>query len=78
MIKKAAKIQSAAKDQIKNTVATLTKEQAMEIAKKKMVDLNCYDEQAALRSIAGTCKQMGVKIKDVDLCPIQTAKGVKK
>lgn len=69
MLKKAAKIQTAGKNQLTDTVATITKEQALEIARYKLPDLNAYDEEAALRMIAGTAKQMGIKIKDVDLTP---------
>lgn len=69
MLKKAAKIQTAGKNQLTDTVATITKEQALEIARYKMPDLNAYDEEMALRMIAGTAKQMGIKIKDVDLTP---------
>lgn len=69
MLKKTAKIQTAGKNQLTDTVATITKEQALEIARYKMPDLNAYDEEMALRMIAGTAKQMGIKIKDVDLTP---------
>ncbi|MDR0856824.1 MAG: 50S ribosomal protein L11 [Mycoplasmataceae bacterium] len=69
MIKKAAKIETAGHNQLTDTVATISKEQALEIARYKMPDLNAYDEEMALRMIAGTAKQMGVKIKDVDLTP---------
>ncbi len=69
MLKKAAKIQKAGKNQLTDVVATITKEQALEIARYKMPDLNAYDEEMALRMIAGTAKQMGIKIKDVDLTP---------
>ncbi|MDE7433533.1 MAG: 50S ribosomal protein L11 [Mycoplasmoidaceae bacterium] len=71
MLKKAAKIQTAGKNQLTDTVATITKEQALEIARYKLPDLNAYDEEAALRMIAGTAKQMGIKIKDVDLTPVK-------
>ncbi|MDR2568033.1 MAG: 50S ribosomal protein L11 [Mycoplasmataceae bacterium] len=66
MIKKAAKIQTAGKNQITDVAATITEAQAREIAKAKLVDLNAYDEDAALHCIAGTAKQMGVKITGVD------------
>ncbi|MDR2654111.1 MAG: 50S ribosomal protein L11 [Mycoplasmataceae bacterium] len=66
MIKKAAKIKTAGKNQKTDTAATITKEQALDIAKKKMLDLNAYDEEHALRMIAGTAKQMGVKITGVN------------
>jgi len=69
MLKKAAKIQTAGKNQITDNVATISKDKAMEIAKAKLVDMNAYDEEMALRMIAGTAKQMGIKIQGVDLTP---------
>lgn len=74
MLKKIAKLNKGGKNQLTDTVATITKEQALEVAKYKMPDLNAYDEEMALRMIAGTAKQMGIKIKDVDLTPKKTAK----
>lgn len=69
MLKKIAKIETAGKNQLTDHVATITKAQALEIAKYKMPDLNAYDEEMALRMIAGTAKQMGIKIEGVDLTP---------
>jgi len=66
MLKKAAKIQTAGKNQKTDKVATISKEKALEIAKAKMVDMNAYDEEHALNMIAGTAKQMGIKIEGVD------------
>jgi hypothetical protein len=40
-----------------------------------MPDMNAYDEEMALRMVAGTAKQMGVTITGVDLTPKKTAKG---
>ncbi len=74
LLKRTAKIEKAGHNQLTDNVATITKEQALEIAKAKMADLNAYDEEAAVRMIAGTAKQMGIRIKDVDLCPKKTAK----
>ena len=74
MLKKIAKLNKGGKNQLTDTVATITKEQALEVDKYKMPDLNAYDEEMALRMIAGTAKQMGIKIKDVDLTPKKTAK----
>lgn len=66
MLKKAAKLETAGKNQLTDHVATITKAQALEIAKYKMPDLNAYDEEAALKMVAGTAKQMGIKIEGVD------------
>ncbi|MDR2461600.1 MAG: 50S ribosomal protein L11 [Mycoplasmataceae bacterium] len=77
MLKKAANIQVAGKNQLTDTVATISKEKALEIARYKMPDLNAYDDEMALRMIAGTAKQMGIKITGVDLTPKKN-KGDKK
>lgn len=73
LLKKAAKIESGSKEANKNIVATISKEQALEIARYKMVDLNAHDEEAALRMVAGSAKQMGIVIDGVD--PIVHKKG---
>ena len=78
LLKRAAKIETAGKNQLTDTVATITKAQALEIVKAKKDDLNAYDDEMALRMIAGTAKQMGIKIEGVDLTPKKTAKGAKK
>lgn len=77
LLKRVAKIEKAGKNQLTDTVATITKEQAIEIARAKKEDLNAYDDEMAMRMIAGTAKQMGIKIKDVDLCPRKTEKSKK-
>lgn len=66
LLKQKAKIQKGSKDSIKNTVATISKEDALEIAKYKLVDTNAYDVEAVLRMVAGTAKNMGIKIEGVD------------
>lgn len=69
LLKKAANIQTAGKNQLTDRVAKISKEKALEIAKHKLVDMNAYDEEMALRMIAGTAKQMGIEIEGVDLTP---------
>jgi large subunit ribosomal protein L11 len=44
-------------------VATLTHAQVLDIAKKKMADLNANDEEMAARIIAGTARSMGVEVE---------------
>ena len=48
----------------KNKIGTLTKAQLREIAEKKMPDLNCHDVEAAMRTVAGTARNMGVKVEE--------------
>ncbi len=69
LLKKAANIQKGAADPKKTKVATISKDKALEIARYKLVDLNASDEEAALRMVAGTAKQMGIEIEGVDPMP---------
>ncbi|MCV3743824.1 50S ribosomal protein L11 [Ureaplasma sp. ES3154-GEN] len=63
LLKEAANIQSGAKDSKKQVVATISKEKALEIARYKLVDMTAYDEETALGMVAGSAKQMGIKIE---------------
>ena len=45
-------------------VGKLTREQLLKIARIKMPDLNCYDDEAAMNTVAGTCQSMGVEIEE--------------
>ncbi len=49
-----------AKEQV---IGTITQAQLRKIAEVKMPDLNTTDVEAAMRIIAGTCKQMGVVVE---------------
>ncbi len=63
LIKKAAKIEKGSGKPLTEKVGKITKDQLREIAEKKMPDLNTTDVEAAMKIIAGTCRQMGVDIK---------------
>ncbi len=63
LIKKALNIASGSKEPNKVKVGKLTKKQLQEIAARKMKDLNARTEQAAMRIIAGTARQMGVEVE---------------
>jgi large subunit ribosomal protein L11 len=63
LIKKVAGIAAGSKEPNKTKVGKLTKKQLLEIAKTKMNDLNARDDEAAMRIIAGTARQMGVEIE---------------
>jgi large subunit ribosomal protein L11 len=62
LIKKALKLKKGSSVPNKDKVGRISKEQVMEIAKLKMVDLNCYDEEAAFKIVAGTARSMGVDV----------------
>ena len=60
LIKQALKLDKGSSTPNIEKVGTLTKEQIEGIAKQKMPDLNCYSLEAAVKSVAGTARSMGV------------------
>lgn len=62
LLKKAAGISTASGDQ-KQIAGTITVDQLKEIAEYKMPDLNSNDIDAAMRIVAGTARNMGIKIE---------------
>lgn len=64
LLKKAAGIESGAGNPKTQTVGTVTKKQVEDIAKTKMNGMNAGSVEAAMRTIAGTARQMGIKIVD--------------
>ena len=63
LLKKAAGIESASVEPNKRKVATITLEQAQEIAKTKMPDLNAASLEAATDMIKGTARSMGIIVE---------------
>lgn len=43
-------------------VATISWDQVSEIATAKMVDLNCFKVESAMRMVAGTARSMGINV----------------
>ena len=66
LLKKAAKIQKGSKKGANEIVATITKEDLRKIAEEKLPDLNAYDVEAAMNSIEGTARNMGIAIKGLN------------
>ena len=64
LIKKAIGIEKGSGKSLKEKVGAITRKQISEIDEKKMPDLNTTDVEAAMRTIEGTCKQMGVEVTD--------------
>jgi len=64
LIKKAAGIKSGSDNPLKNKVGKLTKAQVDEIVKRKIVDMNTDDVDAAAKLVAGSARSMGIEIKD--------------
>ena len=58
-------MQKGAKNPKTDHVASITHDQALKIAKAKMKDLNTTDEEAAVRMIAGTARNMGITVEGV-------------
>ncbi len=62
LLKKAAGIAKGSGEPNKEKVGKVTRQQLEEIAKAKLVDLNAYDLDAAVKIIEGTAKNMGLEI----------------
>lgn len=63
LIKKTLGIKKGAVKGKNETVGTLTQAQLKEIAEIKLPDLNAYTVEAAMKTVAGTAHNMGVKIE---------------
>jgi len=64
LIKKAAGIPKGSGKALTEKVGKITREQVRQIAEKKMPDLTAKDLAAAMKTIEGTAKQMGVEVVD--------------
>ncbi len=65
LIKKAAKIDKGSPRPHTDKVGKVTRAQLEEIAKVKMKDLTAADMDAAVRTIAGSARSMGVTVEGV-------------
>jgi large subunit ribosomal protein L11 len=63
LIKKAAKVDKGSKTPHTDKVGKITRAQAEEIAKLKSPDLTASDLEAAVRTIAGTARSMGITVE---------------
>lgn len=64
LVKKVANVKKGSTKGKNEVVGTLSKEQVKEIAEIKLPDLNCYDLEQAMKIVAGTATNMGVKVED--------------
>ncbi len=62
LLKKAAGIASGAKNPLKDKVGKVTRKQVLEIVKMKFNDMNATSEEAAIRTVAGTARSMGIEV----------------
>jgi large subunit ribosomal protein L11 len=63
LIKKAAKIETGSARPNTDKVGKITRAQAEEIAKLKTPDLTAADLEAAVRTIAGSARSMGIEVE---------------
>jgi len=59
----AAKAKKGSGEPNRNKVAKVSWEQVKTIAEDKMVDLNCFTLDSALKMVAGTARSMGINVK---------------
>ncbi len=64
LIKKAAGIEKGSGNPKATKVGKISRADLKKIAEYKMVDLNCYDVEAAMKIVEGSCVAMGVKVED--------------
>ena len=65
LLKRAANIAKGSAEPNKNKVGTVTAKQVEEIAKLKMPDLNGESLEAAIKTVAGTARSMGLDVDRV-------------
>ena len=62
-IREAAKLKSGSKEPGRLVAGSITMQQAEEIAKAKMKDLNAFDIKQATKIICGSARSMGIEVK---------------
>jgi large subunit ribosomal protein L11 len=65
LIRKALKLEKGSSKPHTDKVGKLTRKQAEEIAKMKQPDLTAADLDAAVRTIAGSARSMGVEVEGI-------------
>jgi large subunit ribosomal protein L11 len=63
LIKRAASIAKGSAEPNRNKVGKITKKQVEEIARIKLPDLNTTRLESAMRSVAGTARNMGIEVE---------------
>jgi large subunit ribosomal protein L11 len=63
LIKKAAKIDKGSPRPHSDKVGSVSRKQVEDIAKLKMPDLTASDLEAAVRTIAGSARSMGITVE---------------
>jgi large subunit ribosomal protein L11 len=63
LIRKAAKLEKGSAKPNTDKVGRLTRAQVEQIAKQKIPDLTAADLEAAMRTVAGSARSMGVEVE---------------
>lgn len=58
-----AKSKSGSAEPNRKKIAEITWEQVKAVAEDKMVDMNCFQLDAAMKMVAGTARSMGITVK---------------
>ena len=66
LLKKAAAVDKGSGEPNRDKVGTVTKAQVEEIAKVKMPDLTAASMEAAMRTVAGTARSMGIDVEGIE------------
>jgi len=64
LLKRAAGIVKGSPEPNRNKVAKVSRKQVEEIARTKLPDLNTTNIEAAMRSVMGTARNMGIEVTD--------------
>ena len=64
LIKKICNVKKGSAKGSKELAGTMSQAQLRQIAEIKLPDLNCYNVEEAMNIVAGTAKNMGVKVED--------------
>ncbi|WP_022834474.1 50S ribosomal protein L11 [Salisaeta longa] len=63
LLKQAAGIDKGAGDPLREKVATVSWQDCIDIAERKMDDLNAHTPEQGARMVAGTARSMGINVK---------------
>ena len=63
LLRQAARVEKGSPEPHKVKVGSVTKAQVKEIAQIKMPDLNANDIDAAMKTVEGTARSMGIEVK---------------
>ena len=64
LLKQRADIETAAGDPLREHAGTVSWQDCIEIAERKMADLNAHTAEQGGRMVAGTARSMGIEVED--------------